>query len=213
MKNKDAAAGHPIGRPDKKYVILALFGKSGSGKDTIRNKLLELYPDTYQRLVAYTTRPPRIGEVDGQDYYFISPDEFGRLVLNYSMLEATCFQSAEGNWFYGTNINSLSLDKINIGVFNPAAIEILLDDDRLHVIPILIKASDKVKLLRQLNREQYPNCEEVCRRFLADQKDFYDVSFDCYIAINDNEYALETVPLEINNYVDNLIKSSLNKIE
>jgi hypothetical protein len=70
------------------------------------------------------------------------------------MLEATCFNVVGDNWFYGTSIDDLTLDKINVGVFNPTAIEALVQDNRLKVLPIYISCVDKVRLLRQLEREE-----------------------------------------------------------
>lgn len=75
-------------------------------------------------------------------------------------------------------------DKINIGVFNPNGINCLCADSRLSVIPIYIDVDDKTRLIRQLNREESPNCHEICRRFFADEQDFnkekYDFDFYAY---------------------------------
>ena len=48
-----------------------------------------------------------------------------------------------------------------------------------------IKASDKNRLLRALNREENPNVDEIVRRFLADKKDFQDLDFQMYELQND----------------------------
>jgi hypothetical protein len=92
------------------------------------------------------------------------------------MLEATEFR----DWFYGTTLNSLSKDKINIGVFNPAGVEALLEDSRLNVKVFEIVAPDKQRLMRYLNREEYPDCAEMCRRYFTDEKDFAELDFDRY---------------------------------
>ena len=63
-------------------------------------------------------------------------------------------------------------DKINIGVFNPAGVEALLEDPRLDVFVIEVLVNDKTRLLRCLNRESKPDCTEICRRFLTDEQDF-----------------------------------------
>ena len=51
--------------------------------------------------------------------------------------------------------------------------------------PVYIYATDKMRLLRSLSREKNPNCHEICRRFLADEKDFDDINF-AYITFNNN---------------------------
>lgn len=159
---------------EKRYKIIALFGESGVGKDTIQNWLVSNFPEEAHKIISCTTRPPRDYEVNGQDYYFIDTEFFAQKVLNGTMLEATTFN----HWGYGTPIDSLEEDKVNIGVFNIAGIDCLLQDSRLDVLPIYVKVPPKVRLMRSLQREAFPDCEEICRRFLVDQKDFSDIPFE-----------------------------------
>ena len=57
-----------------KYKIVALIGEAGSGKDTILQDLLQ--NSNFNEIISYTTRPPRDGEINGKNYFFISPEEF-----------------------------------------------------------------------------------------------------------------------------------------
>lgn len=165
---------------ENKYKVLALFGKSGAGKDTIQKWLTTNY--NMNGIISCTTRPPRDYERDGIHYHFLSNEEFAQKVLNMSMLEATVFN----DWCYGTPIESLKEDKINVGVFNIQGIECLLQDNRLDILPIFIDCSDKKRLLRNIKREKVPNCLEICRRFITDEKDFSDINFD-YITFDNND--------------------------
>lgn len=178
-----------------KIKIIALFGKSGAGKDTIQNIMLQK-SDKYHKIISCTTRPKREYEQDGVDYHFIDEKEFTLKTLNGSMLEATTFR----NWFYGTPVESLDLDKINVGVFNIQGIETLLEDERLDVYPIYVQASDKVRLLRSLNREENPDCVEICRRFQTDEQDFYNIPFEYEVLDNNEE--VENLSLE---YLENKV--------
>ncbi|WP_297734950.1 guanylate kinase [uncultured Maricaulis sp.] len=65
----------PIFRGRRRGVLLALSSPSGAGKTTLSKRLLSQNPDVVLSVSA-TTRKPRPGEVDGQDYHFISVDEF-----------------------------------------------------------------------------------------------------------------------------------------
>ena len=56
-------------------VLLVLSGPSGVGKTTVAHRLLEVNSNL-QRVVTCTTRAPREGEVDGQDYHFVTEDDF-----------------------------------------------------------------------------------------------------------------------------------------
>lgn len=169
---------------ENKIKVIAFFGKSASGKDTIQKWIVSQYPDITSGIVSCTTRPKRDYEVNGKDYFFLNDLEFGEKVLNGSMLEAASFNG----WFYGTPIEGLQEDKINIGVFNPAGIDALLTDSRLVVLPVYVYASDKTRLLRSLNRENEPNCSEICRRFFADEKDFSDWDFSALMINNEKDF-------------------------
>jgi guanylate kinase len=165
---------------ENNYKLICLFGKSGSGKDTIQKWLVSNYG--MNGIISCTTRPPRDYEQDGVDYHFLTNEEFANKVLDMSMLEATDFN----HWFYGTPIEALEKDKINVGVFNIQGIECLLQDARLNIVPIYINCNDKVRLLRNLNREKNPDCKEICRRFMTDDKDFENISFDYTIFTNND---------------------------
>ena len=166
-----------------KIKVVALFGKSGVGKDTIQRYLIDAYPNDAKGIVSCTTRPKREYERDGIDYHYLTTEKFAEKVLNGEMLEATEFN----DWFYGTSITELDPEKINVGVFNPIGVEALIGDSRLSVLPIEIIASSKTRLLRALHREDNPNCAEICRRYFVDEEDFCDLDDigDFYTISND----------------------------
>ena len=62
-------------RGRRRGILLALSSPSGAGKTTLSKRLLSQNPDVVLS-ISTTTRPPRPGEVDGTDYYFVSEDEF-----------------------------------------------------------------------------------------------------------------------------------------
>lgn len=68
-------------------IILIISGPSGVGKDTVARELLRRRPDNFLFVVTATTRDPRPGEVDGQDYLFVSNDEFARMIEDNELLE------------------------------------------------------------------------------------------------------------------------------
>jgi guanylate kinase len=154
------------------YKIIALIGEAGAGKDALMKSVLCELPGLHE-IVSCTTRPMREGEKEGVNYFYMTPDKFAEKVLNGEMLEATQFNG----WFYGTALQSLDESVLNIGVFNPAGIEALLESPLVDVTVYRICTSDKERLLRQLNREGNPDVNEIIRRFKADQEDFCDLDF------------------------------------
>ena len=172
-----------------KYQVVALIGKAGAGKDTIQKVTCDLHPDIFNPIVSCTTRPVRDGEVDGVAYHFLSINEFTRKVLNGEMLEATEFR----DWFYGTSIEALDPNKINLGVFNPAGISALLESPEIEVTVIYVQAPDKIRLMRYLNRETNPDCAEMCRRYFTDENDFANLDFDYYVLENYDGGSLDLV--------------------
>ena len=177
----------------EKIKILALFGKSGSGKDTIQKWMVSTLPNT-KGIISCTTRPKRDYEIDGIDYHFLLPTEFAKKVLDGTMLEATSFN----DWFYGTPIDELDKNYINVGVFNIQGIECLLGDSRLDVLPVMVEVGDVIRLKRSLSRENNPNCKEICRRFLTDEKDFSEIPFEYILFDNSRKqaefYNLQNIP-------------------
>ena len=158
----------------KRYQVLALIGKAGAGKDTIQNVTCEAHPGIFHKIISHTTRPPRDNEIDGKDYHFTDIPDFTRRMLSCDMLEATEFRG----WFYGTSMESLDEDKVNIGVFNPAGVSALLETPGIDVKVIYVDADDKTRLLRYLNRSENPDCAEMCRRYYTDEQDFSDLDFE-----------------------------------
>lgn len=157
--------------PPKDYrkKVICLVGKAGTGKDTIVDLVCQL-SDKVNRIVSYTSRPQREGEEEGKDYYFITREEFIEKITYEQMLEHTQFNG----WYYGIGNDCLSDEYVNIGVFNPAGLEHLAGHCNIYPILIYIETDNKIRLQRQLNREQCPDVDEIIRRYSADNIDFAD---------------------------------------
>lgn len=71
---------------DRRGLMFVLSSPSGAGKTTLSRRMLELDHDL-RLSISSTTRPMRPGEVDGEDYFFISKDMFADLIMNDEFLE------------------------------------------------------------------------------------------------------------------------------
>ncbi len=78
-------------------MLLILTGKTASGKDTIKARLLEKYPN-FKKVVTTTSRLPRPGESNGVDYYFLTRQEFEEKVAQEEFAEYVEY----GGNLYGT---------------------------------------------------------------------------------------------------------------
>ena len=155
------------------YKIIAIMGEAGTGKDSLMQEILKLKPE-FHEIISCTTRPKRQREIEGVNYYYYTPEQFGDRVLHDEMLECTVFN----DWFYGTSYDSVRSDCVNIGVFNPTGVESLLARPDVDVKIIRVVAEDKTRLIRQLNREEWPDVREIVRRFNADWMDFDGIEED-----------------------------------
>ena len=158
--------------------IFCVMGKSATGKDTIYQKLLSESKLELKRIIPYTTRPIREGEVEGREYHFCNEDDVERLSRDGRIVELRAYDTVYGIWKYFTvDDGNIRLDEENyllIGTLEAyTKIRNYFGKDK--VLPIYIEVEDGERLLRAISREKsqdIPKYEEMCRRFLADAKDF-----------------------------------------
>ena len=88
--------------------MIILIGPSASGKTSIAKELIKNY--NFKKFVTNTTRAPREGEVDGEDYHFISVEKFLEKQKKNELIEYVNYN----NNYYGTSIEEVSDDKVLI---------------------------------------------------------------------------------------------------
>ena len=185
-------------------IMIVLSSPSGAGKTTL-TKLLSKN-NNYLISVSYTTRKPRINEVDAKDYYFVNEDKFKFLIKNNEFLEyAKVF-----NHLYGTSksqiINNLEKGKNVIFDIDWQGTK-QINEKKLKyklITFFILPPSKKVLFERLSNRDMKDKLivEERMRQFNKDVLHWKDYN---YVVINDN---LENCYNEVNN----LIKSEINKV-
>ena len=158
--------------------IVYIMGKSSTGKDTIYRSILSDKSIKLKKIVPYTTRPIRLGEENGVQYFFTDEEGFEKLCADGKVIEHRSYDTCYGLWRYFTvNDENLDLSKnsyIIIGTLESYE-KTAEYFGKEKMLPILIELDDGVRLQRALNREKKqktPKYEEMCRRFLADSKDF-----------------------------------------
>lgn len=165
------------------YKVIALIGESGCGKDSLMKAILttNLGKEQFHEIISYTSRPIRDNETEGINYHYVSKEAFENLIISGQMFEYTNFNG----WYYGTGINSLNENQINIGVFNPDGIRTLIKNPNIQLFTYYLQTSPKERLIRQLKREKNPNIEEIFRRYKTDQADFQNLEFPYTLLTNE----------------------------
>ena len=160
--------------------MIYLMGKSSSGKDTIYKRLLGWKTLHLRKVVLYTTRPIRAGEMEGREYHFTDEKGYLELEAQGKIIEARAYHTYHGLWRYFTvDDGSIDLDHHNYLIIGTIESYRKTAEyfGREKVLPVLLELDDGIRLRRALNREMQqadPKYEEMCRRFLADAEDFSD---------------------------------------
>ena len=153
-------------------MLYVLMGKSASGKDTIFKKLLDIPELNLKKIVPYTTRPLRSGELDGYDYHFVSRNTMYELEAAGKIIEHRCYHTVHGDWHYFTADDGINIKGserfLTIGTLE-AYVKLREYYGAKNVTPIYIYVDDFERISRSLKREQKqeaPSVSEVCRSFL-----------------------------------------------
>ncbi len=175
---------------------MLITGPSGVGKGTLVRSLLERHPDIYLS-VSMTTRSPRSGEVNGKDYFFVTPEQFQDLIAAEQLLEWAQFA---GN-YYGTPRQQVE-EKIKQGIL--VLLEIELEGARQirasfpQALRLFILPPSMSELERRLRDRQSESPEAITRRLnraiieiaAADEFDVQIVNDDFDRALADVELVL-----------------------
>ena len=156
-------------------IIIAICGKSATGKDTFCTHLVNLFtlkniPAHY--IVSDTTRPQREGEKNKVDYNFLTDFEFCNNIKKQKYLEHTSFNG----WHYGTNKDSIVPGSINVGIFNPDGMKSLIKCQKnFRIVCVYLKCGFLKRLIRSCQREHCFKIEYL-RRAYADHRSFKNIN-------------------------------------
>lgn len=163
--------------------MIVLIGESASGKSTVECTMCEKHG--WKRIISYTTRPKREGEIDGVDYHYIPKDRFLELKNNGFFAEFTMYR----DWYYGTAKEDCKPDRIIVA--NPHGFrqfKKIFGDD---VCGIYLMVEERERLIRMLNRGD--DILECFRRVISDQGVFQNIEDDCNLVINCNSITVDEI--------------------
>jgi guanylate kinase len=154
-------------------MIIILCGKSGSGKDTILNKMKSF---GYKPLISYTTRPIRDGEKDGNEYHFVTKDTFLQMINNNEFIEHRSYKTKlngiDDIWYYGLrkeNLDKFSTYVVILDLNGAKSVRDYYGSDNCFIC--YIDVPDPIRTQRAESRGSFDKTEWD-RRMDADSDDF-----------------------------------------
>lgn len=153
-------------------MLVILVGPTCSGKTSVANELVEKHGFT--RILTYTTRKPRSGEHNGEDYWFISEEEFSLMDEQNLFIETKAYHASFGDVRYG----SVGLDYLTtpgypqnkVVVLDPEGnrkIRDIFKDQEMFTV--LLNPDEETLVRRGLARGDTP--EEISRRIAEDESE------------------------------------------
>ena len=169
---------------EKEKKMLIIIGKSGSGKTSVVDELVNNYG--YTKEVTDTTRPKRPGEVEGVDYNFLSQEKFDENKEAGLYAEDVVYNASFGQVSYGSRKDSYVNTEKSVIILNPYGLKQVIQSlGRENVQAIYLRLEDELILSRLAKRGDNP--VEVSRRLETDRFDFSDIEKDCQVVIDVKE--------------------------
>ncbi|MDN5126274.1 guanylate kinase [Aliarcobacter butzleri] len=170
---------------DKKGAILIISGPSGCGKSTLLKEVYKNISDYYFS-ISTTTRKPRVGEINGVDYFFVSKEEFEEDIKKGNFLE---YAKVHDN-YYGTSlkpiIQALNEGKLVIFDIDVQGHHLVRKKMNDSVTSVFITTPSLKVLEERLNNRNSDSLEVIEKRVKNAKKEieFFD-EYD-YFIVNDN---------------------------
>jgi guanylate kinase len=165
--------------------LFVISAPSGAGKTTILKPILAHLP-AIGFSVSHTTRSPRPGEIDGQDYFFVDADQFISLRQDGDFLE---WAEVHGN-FYGTSQQAVMAQLargqdsiLDIDVQGARQLQARQDLDATF---IFIAPPSLAELTRRLTGRQTETAETIALRLQNAKQELQAASLYNYIIVNDD---------------------------
>jgi len=162
-----------------------IAGPSGVGKGTVVREVLSRIPDGLVLSVSATTRPPRPGETDGTDYYFVDDEGFDRMVAGGELLEwAEVFHGHR----YGTPSGPVGLHR---DAGNDVVLEIDVEGARWvrervpDAVMILLEPPSRAELERRLRSRGTESDASIAERLAKADWELSQRSLFDHVVVND----------------------------
>lgn len=196
-----------IVKSKEKGCLIVISGPSGSGKDSICERLKE-YNDNFWVSISCTTRKPRQGEEEGINYFFKTKEEFEELINNENLLEYAKYNDD----YYGTPKDKVN-EYINKGIDVILVIEVqgalkikqsIPDATFIFIMPPTMK-----DLVLRLKKRGTETKDKIIKRFKKAYQEINEFTKYNYVVVNDE---LDKATKKVNSIIE-AQKCMIDKIE
>lgn len=169
-------------------MIIAIVGASGSGKSTVEQELSSKYG--YQKIISYTTRKQRDGEVNGRDYHFVDVETFNETLDRKLFAE---HEEYSQNRYYGTLKSDYVSAKDKVAVLTPNGLRQLkrnCPDEP--ILSVLVETNLGTRIKRYIDRcgvdkFNFDDKNEIAARVERDFGMFCGVKEEVDLVVFNNE--------------------------
>ena len=169
---------------NRKGIIIVVSGFSGAGKGTLMKALTAKY-DNYALSVSATTRNPRPGEVNGREYFFVSNEEFEKLIQENGLIEHAGYV----DHYYGTPRKFVE-DKLSQGIDVILEIEIQgalqIKEQYPDAVLLFVMPPSAAELEKRLRGRGTETEEVILQRLKRAREESVGIEKYDYLVINDD---------------------------
>lgn len=140
---------------------IIIVGHSNSGKNHLADRFISR---GFKFSVSHTTREKRPNELDGESYYFISKQNFEKMIKNNEIYEWMYY----ANNYYGTSIEEFY--NSDLFVMEPVGINNLKKEDRMNSFIIFINIDENIRMERMQKKGEFRN--DTSERIRKDKEKF-----------------------------------------
>lgn len=186
----------------KEHKIICIMGGACSGKDTLREMMIERYEDKFVSATSTTTRPMRVGEIEGKSYHFVDDAEFIGMLENGEFIETRVYTVASGDiWCYGYTEKEVTSKLRQNNILMIVDLEGFKSFKEIYgdkCIGIFLSVDRDIRIRRYLDRDDltFGMVEEAVRRIKDDdERAFLGVEdeADYILAVESTSEALHEV--------------------